>query len=90
MKQADHCFANGDYELSAVYYAMTKASFEEIALKFVQVEKSSHPLKTFLMKVRFIFLLVFKSTSVFDTFYSINLLHLFLHAFIENGDYEVK
>jgi hypothetical protein len=53
MKQADHCFTNGEYELSAMYYAMTKASFEEIALKFVQVDKS-HALKTFLMKVSYI------------------------------------
>lgn len=36
--------------MSAMYYAMTKASFEEIALKFVQVD-DSHALKTFLMKV---------------------------------------
>jgi len=33
-----------------MYYAMTKASFEEIALKFVQID-DSHALKTFLMKV---------------------------------------
>jgi hypothetical protein len=37
-------------QVSAMYYAMTKASFEEIALKFVDIE-DSHALKTFLMKV---------------------------------------
>lgn len=50
MKQADHCFSNGEYEMSAMYYALTKSSFEEIALKFVQADKSD-ALKTFLMKV---------------------------------------
>jgi len=37
--------------MSAMYYAMTKASFEEIALKFVQID-DTHALKTFLEKVR--------------------------------------
>jgi len=36
--------------MSAVYYAMTKASFEELALKFVRINDSL-ALKTFLMKV---------------------------------------
>jgi hypothetical protein len=33
-----------------MYYALTKASFEEIALKFVQIDDSV-ALKTFLLKV---------------------------------------
>lgn len=36
--------------MSAMYYAMTKASFEEVALKFVQLD-DSNALKTFLLKV---------------------------------------
>lgn len=39
--------------MSAMYYAMTKASFEEVALKFVQLD-DSHALKTFLLKVAFL------------------------------------
>ncbi|CAL8101844.1 unnamed protein product [Orchesella dallaii] len=49
LKQAEHCFANKEYEMSAMYYGMTKASFEEVALKFVQID-DSHALKTFLLK----------------------------------------
>lgn len=36
--------------MSAMYYAMTKVSFEEIALKFVQID-DTHALKIFLEKV---------------------------------------
>jgi len=45
-----HNFFLSRYEKSAVYYALTKSSFEEIALKFSKIEDSV-ALKTFLMKV---------------------------------------
>ncbi|CAG7718037.1 unnamed protein product [Allacma fusca] len=47
--QADYYFAQEKYEMSAMYYAMTKISFEEVALKFVQID-DSHALKMFLEK----------------------------------------
>ncbi len=52
------------YEMSAMYYAMTKASFEEVALKFVQLD-DSHALKTFLLKVTF--LVVFLDSELLDS-----------------------
>lgn len=46
--------------MSAMYYAMTKASFEEVALKFVEID-DSHALRTFLLKVKFLSLGIRKS-----------------------------
>ena len=40
-KQALHCFEKGNYVESAMYYAKTRASFEEIALKFMQVQEKT-------------------------------------------------
>ena len=37
-KQAFYCFEQGNYIESAMYFAKTRTSFEEIALKFMQVE----------------------------------------------------
>lgn len=49
VKQADMYFSNKEYEKSAVHYAETQSSFEEIALKFLQVWQIE-ALKTFLKK----------------------------------------
>lgn len=49
VKQADVFFNNKQYEKSAVHYAETQSSFEEIALKFLQVWQIE-ALKTFLKK----------------------------------------
>lgn len=47
--QAEYLFDQKSYQESAKYYAMTQASFEEIALKFIQMEEQD-ALKTFLLK----------------------------------------
>ncbi|PNF16669.1 putative vacuolar protein sorting-associated protein 18 [Cryptotermes secundus] len=49
VKQAEMYFNNKQYEKSAVHYAETQSSFEEIALKFLQVWQIE-ALKTFLKK----------------------------------------
>ncbi|GFG37001.1 hypothetical protein Cfor_07076 [Coptotermes formosanus] len=49
VKQADMYFNNKEYGKSAVHYAETQSSFEEIALKFLQVWQIE-ALKTFLKK----------------------------------------
>jgi hypothetical protein len=49
VKQADMYFSNKEYEKSAMHYAETQSSFEEIALKFLQVWQIE-ALKTFLKK----------------------------------------
>lgn len=49
VRQAEVHFQMGDYEQSALYYAETQSSFEEIALKFLQVWQIQ-ALKTFLKK----------------------------------------
>ncbi|XP_067005382.2 vacuolar protein sorting-associated protein 18 homolog isoform X2 [Anabrus simplex] len=49
VKQADMFFENKEYEKSAVHYAETQSSFEEITLKFLQVWQIE-ALKTFLKK----------------------------------------
>ena len=36
-----YCFEQGNYIESAMYFAKTKTSFEEIALKFMQVEEKT-------------------------------------------------
>ncbi|XP_071479921.1 vacuolar protein sorting-associated protein 18 homolog [Diadema antillarum] len=48
-RQAEHFFDNRKYEKSAIYYAMTEKSFEEISLKFIEA-KQTDALKVFLMK----------------------------------------
>ncbi|XP_070564875.1 vacuolar protein sorting-associated protein 18 homolog isoform X2 [Ptychodera flava] len=48
-RQAEYFFNEKSYEKSAMYYALTERSFEEVALKFIQVEKRD-ALKTFLNK----------------------------------------
>nr|XP_006811890.1 PREDICTED: vacuolar protein sorting-associated protein 18 homolog [Saccoglossus kowalevskii] len=48
-KQAEHFFREKSYEKSAVFYALTERSFEEVALKFIQVDRKD-ALKTFLLK----------------------------------------
>ncbi|XP_077978049.1 vacuolar protein sorting-associated protein 18 homolog isoform X1 [Glandiceps talaboti] len=48
-KQAEYFFNDKSYEKSAMYYALTERSFEEVALKFIQVEQRD-ALKTFLIK----------------------------------------
>jgi Pep3/Vps18/deep orange family. len=53
VKQADVYFNNKQYEKSAVHYAETHSSFEEIALKFLQVWEID-ALKTFLKKVSYV------------------------------------
>nr|CAD7430568.1 unnamed protein product [Timema monikensis] len=49
VKQAEMYFNNKQYEQSALHYAETQSSFEEIALKFLQVWEIE-ALKTFLIK----------------------------------------
>jgi len=51
-KQAEQLFKDKRYESAAAYYALTQISFEEVALKFVQV-KNSESLKMFLLKKMF-------------------------------------
>ena len=46
MRKAEWNFRNGRYDESADLYARTKASFEEIALKFIDINKMS--LKSYL------------------------------------------
>uniref|UniRef100_A0A8C4Q9Y5 Vacuolar protein sorting-associated protein 18 homolog n=2 Tax=Eptatretus burgeri TaxID=7764 RepID=A0A8C4Q9Y5_EPTBU len=48
-KQAEHYFDVGKYAESAMYYALTHAPFEEVALKFVKA-KQDDALKIFLCK----------------------------------------
>lgn len=48
-RQAEDHFNKKNYEESAVFYAITQASFEEITLKFLGM-KQTKALKTFLMK----------------------------------------
>ncbi|XP_054749145.2 vacuolar protein sorting-associated protein 18 homolog [Lytechinus pictus] len=48
-RQAEHFFDIQKYEKSAMYYAMTEKSFEEISLKFIEA-KQTDALKVFLMK----------------------------------------
>ena len=40
-KQALYCFEQGNYVESAMYFAKTRASFEEIALKFMEVDEKT-------------------------------------------------
>lgn len=47
--QAHDCFTSKKYEESAVLYAQTQASFEEITLRFLQAEQYV-PLRTFLLR----------------------------------------
>ncbi|XP_064634570.1 vacuolar protein sorting-associated protein 18 homolog [Lineus longissimus] len=49
VKEAEHLFKTKKFEESANLYAQTHNSFEEVALKFIQVEEKN-ALKTFLMK----------------------------------------
>ncbi|KAL1116066.1 hypothetical protein AAG570_005561 [Ranatra chinensis] len=49
VKQAEALFNNKQYEESALHYAHTQSSVEEIALKFLEVQQDQ-ALKTFLMK----------------------------------------
>ncbi|XP_043280093.1 vacuolar protein sorting-associated protein 18 homolog isoform X2 [Venturia canescens] len=49
VKQAEMLFKNNEYEKSAMIYADTHSSFEEISLKFLQ-ESQIEALKTFLRK----------------------------------------
>lgn len=46
--QADYLFAHGEHDLAAAKYARTTRSFEEVALKFINIENRP-ALKTFLM-----------------------------------------
>lgn len=48
-KQAEQLFYQKQYEQAAAYYALTQISFEEVALKFIQV-KHPESLKMFLLK----------------------------------------
>ncbi|XP_071954720.1 vacuolar protein sorting-associated protein 18 homolog [Antedon mediterranea] len=48
-KQAQFFFENGNFEKSAMYFALTERSFEEIALKFIG-SKQTDALKSFLEK----------------------------------------
>ncbi|XP_033107072.1 vacuolar protein sorting-associated protein 18 homolog [Anneissia japonica] len=48
-KQAQFFFESGRYEKSAMYFALTERSFEEIALKFIE-SKQTDALKSFLEK----------------------------------------
>ncbi|XP_065072321.1 vacuolar protein sorting-associated protein 18 homolog [Rhopilema esculentum] len=48
-KQAEQLFSDKRYEQAAAFYALTQISFEEVALKFIQV-KTPEALKTFLLK----------------------------------------
>lgn len=50
VRQAEMLFKNKEYEESALIYADTHSSFEEISLKFLQ-EWQIEALKTFLKKV---------------------------------------
>ena len=51
LRQAHNCLSKRQYEKAAQLYAQTEASFEEVALKFMQV-KQEDALQTFLMEVR--------------------------------------
>lgn len=59
MKKAEVLFKNKKYEESALIYAETYSSFEEISLKFLQ-ERETKALKSFLEAVR-IFYPIFKN-----------------------------
>nr|XP_039247799.1 vacuolar protein sorting-associated protein 18 homolog [Styela clava] len=48
-RQAEHYFEEGKYNESALYYAMTRNSFEEISLKFVRADQQE-ALRAFLLK----------------------------------------
>ncbi|CAC5391949.1 VPS18 [Mytilus coruscus] len=48
-KQAEHLFSKKRYEESAVLYAQTRNSFEEVALKFIRLDRKD-ALKSFIMK----------------------------------------
>lgn len=48
-KQADELFESKNYAIAAKCYAQTQVSFEEVALKFIQVEESQ-ALRMFLLK----------------------------------------
>lgn len=48
-KQAEHLFGKGRYEESAVLYAQTRNSFEEIALKFIRLDRKD-ALRSFILK----------------------------------------
>ena len=41
LRKAEYYFRNGQFDDSADLYARTKASFEEIALKFIEIDKMS-------------------------------------------------
>jgi hypothetical protein len=40
-KQAEHLFKTGQYVESAMHYAKTRCSFEEVALKFMALEEKN-------------------------------------------------
>ncbi|CAK8677916.1 unnamed protein product [Clavelina lepadiformis] len=48
-KQAEHAFEKGQYQESALYYAITQNSFEDVALKFIRADKEN-ALRAFLQK----------------------------------------
>ncbi|XP_071119989.1 vacuolar protein sorting-associated protein 18 homolog [Mytilus edulis] len=48
-KQAEHLFSKKRYEESAVLYAQTRNSFEEVALKFIRLDRKD-ALRSFIMK----------------------------------------
>lgn len=47
--QAEHAFEKGQYQESALYYAITRTSFEEVALKFINKSKEG-ALRAYLQK----------------------------------------
>lgn len=48
-KQAEHLFSKGRYEDSAVLFAQTRNSFEEVALKFIRLDRKD-ALRSFIRK----------------------------------------
>jgi hypothetical protein len=46
--QADHYFKAANYKLSAMYYGKTQKSFEEVALKFININEQD-ALKVYLL-----------------------------------------
>jgi hypothetical protein len=49
LRQAEHYFALGRYQLAADYYARTSASFEEVALRFLDLDQRD-AVRTYLMR----------------------------------------
>lgn len=50
LQQAHHALSKNQYEKAAQLYAQTEASFEEVALKFMEM-KQEEALQTFLLEV---------------------------------------